>query len=179
MDRITTIESKIVDVLNRIDGTTQPSGYKFYSVTGTIQVDDEVLSLATNRTTIPKNVKSVNHTIEHREDIGVEVQEWSTGQKAYTSRIVFTIKSKVHNIGDEKNAKNAIRIKMNEVLSDLMKAVNDDYQLDKTVQWCRMLNSFREYEDVTNNRIQSATLISNWEVVYNQSFTNPDIPVCW
>jgi len=80
MDRITTIESKIIDVLNRIDGTAQPSGYSYYSVTGTVQLDDEVLSLASNRTTVTKDIKSVNHRIEHREDIGVEVQDWSTGQ---------------------------------------------------------------------------------------------------
>jgi len=178
MDRITTIESKFGDALGRIDGTIQTTGYTYYTNTGTIQVYDEVLSLARNTTTVGETNKGVNHQYEWQ-DSGLEGQDWSTGQKAYTNRMVIVLRSKLHNYVTGAHPKNEMRILMNQCLSDLLFTFGVDYQLGQTSQWCKFLGAYREYEDITNNRIQTGTLVTQWEVVFNQSFTNPDNDACW
>ena len=182
-DRITNIETELVATLETIDQTLQPTGYTFYSNTGTVQVYDEVLSLGRNAVSVDNDYESVNHQIEQQESIGIEGQDWSTGQKAYSNRVVYVIESKVHNVGDESSSnehpKNAIRKRMNECLNDLLFAVGNNYQLNGQVSWIRFLGAYREYEDITNNRIQSGTLVTQWEVMFNQSFDNPDLNACW
>jgi hypothetical protein len=185
-DRITNIEEQLVVTIQTIDKSTQPTGYTFYTKTGTVQLYDEVLSLSTNKHTStsasPTNYKSVNHVIEQQESTGIEGQEWTTGQWAYTNRVVYVIESKVHNVGSESTSKespkNAIRKRMNECLNDLLFAFGKNYTLNGKVAWIKFLGAFRDYEDVTNNRIQSGKLISQWEVVFTQSFNNPNLPAC-
>ena len=180
MDRITTIETKVAAVLDSIDGTSQSTGYKFYTNTGTIQVYDEVLSLGRNSTTSGETNKGVNYVFELQDSAGIEGMEWSTGQKAYTNRFMLQLDAKVHNSGEgTSHPKNEIRIKMNECLNDLLFAFAKDYTLAGQVQSIIFKNAFRLYEDITNNRIQSGTLQTLWEVTFQQDFSNPDISACW
>lgn len=180
MDRITNIESKIAETLNTIDGTTQPSGYKFYTNTGTIQVYDEVLSNARNTATVGETNKSVNYTYDLQDSTGIEGQEWSTGQEAYTNKFMVVIKAKVHNISDGTlHPKNEIRIKMNECLGDLLFVFAKNYHLSGQVESISFVSANRIYEDISNNRIQTGTLETIWSVTFQQDFNNPDIPACW
>ena len=57
-DRITTIETEILNTLEGIDGTVQSTGYTYYTNTGTIQVYDEVLSLGRNRVSVDNDYES-------------------------------------------------------------------------------------------------------------------------
>jgi hypothetical protein len=180
MDRITTIESKITDTLNTIDGTTQSTGYKFYTNTGTIQVYDEVLSNARNTNTVGETLMGVNYQYEIQDSTGIEGLEWSTGQKALTNRFILGIKAKVHNVGDgTKHPKNEIRVAMNECLSDLLFAFSKNYHLSGQVESITFMNALRTYEDISNNRIQTGTLETLWSVTFQQDFNNPDNPACW
>jgi hypothetical protein len=182
MDYISKLENELYNTILSIDGTTQSTGYKYYSNTGTVQVYDEVLSLGRNialSATPSNDYKSVNHIVEQQESTGIEGQDWSTGQWAYTNRVVYVIKSKVHNIGNESDYKNAIRTRMNEVYNDLLFAIGQNYTLNGMAQYIRFLNAYREYEDITNNRIQTGTIITQWEVIFSQSINNPDVPACY
>lgn len=180
MDRITTIESKITAVLNSIDGTTQSTGYKFYTNTGTIQVYDEVLSLGRNTTTTGETNKGVNYTYELDDTAGITGEEWSTGQEAYTNSFQLILKAKLHNVSDGTlHPKNEMRVKMNECLCDLLFAFAKDYHLSGQADSIIFNSCKRVYEDVTNNRIQTGTLETIWTVTFQQAFSNPDIPACW
>jgi hypothetical protein len=171
--RIDTIETEIVNVLTSIDQTTQSSGYTYYTKTGSVQLFDENLALARNTDT-----KSTNHYIYQEDDDGVFNSEFQAGQWALTNQTNYKIKSKVHNIGNESNAKNAIRTKMNEQLDDLLFAFTNRYTLGGRVSWIRFVSATYEYEPVSNNRIQSGTLVTKWEVVFSQSIANPSIKAC-
>lgn len=180
MDRITTIESKITAVLNSIDGTTQSTGYKFYTNTGTIQVYDEVLSLGRNTTTTGETNKGVNYTYDFVDTDGVAGLEWSTGQKALTNQFIVELKAKLHNVADGTlHAKNEMRVKMNECLCDLLFAFNKNYTLNGQVDSIVFSRAIREYEEITNNRIQTGSLVTTWIVTFQQDFDNPDVPACW
>jgi len=177
MDMFTTIETNIASSLLTIDATPQVT-YTYYSKTGTVQVYDESLSLSRNITTSGGTYKHVNYVVEQDEGVGIENQGWSTGQYAYTQRTIYNIDARVHNIGNEVNARNAIRQRMNEVLSDLLYLFAKDYTLNGQVAYIRFYNSIREYDEVTNNRIMSGTLKTKWEIIFQQSFTDPNSPAC-
>jgi len=171
--RIDTIEAKIFDVLEKIDGTTQSTGYTYYTSTGSVQIYDEKLSLSRNI-----NALEVNHYIDQVEGEGIYSSEFQVGQWAITNTTNYEIRSKVHNDGTESNAKNAIRIKLNEVFDDLLFAFSNRYTLDGHVSWIRFVSAIPKYETITNNRIQSATLITKWEVSFTQSIANTSIKSC-
>lgn len=177
MDMFSQIESNLATTVQSIDGTAQPT-YTYYTETGKVQVYDEVLALSRNITTSGGTYKFVNYVIELDEGVGIENQDWSTGQWAYTQRAVYNITANVHNIGNEANARNAIRQRMNEVLSDLLYAFAKNYTLNGQVAYIRFYNSVKEFDDVTNNRIMSGKLRTKWEVTFQQSFSNPNIPAC-
>lgn len=172
MNRIDKIEQEIIKTINNIDGSTKPT-YKYYTTTGTVQVFDEVLSLARNT-----DIKMVNHYIDQVDGEGVYNSEFDLGQWSYSQSSIYEIKSKVHNVGTEVNSKNAIRTRMNELLSDLLYAFGTNHSLDGAVAYVKFRSAYREYESITNNRIQSATLITRWEIIFTQSILNPDIPAC-
>ena len=172
MNRIDSIEQEIINTIKNIDGSTKPT-YKYYTTTGTVQIFDEVLSLARNT-----DIKMVNHYIDQVEDDGVSNSDFDIGQWAYTQISTYEIKSKVHNIGTEANSKNAIRTRMNDLLSDLLYAFGQNHDLDGKVAYIKFKTANREYESVTNNRIQSGTLVTRWEIIFTQSILNPDIPAC-
>ena len=170
--RLANIETKMVSLLESVDGSNQGS-YTYNSTTGQVQVYDEVLSISRNTDT-----KFVNHYIEQQEDVGVENTEYQVGQYAYNQRVIYEIKSKVHNIGDENNAKNAIRTKMNELLDDLLYLFGNNYTLNGQATKIQFNNAYRDYSDVSNNRIQSGELVTTWTVEYTQSIADPSQKAC-
>lgn len=173
-NRLDTIELDIADTLKSIDGLTTSLGYTYYTTTGSVQLFDENLSL--NRNT---NNKMVNHYIEQSPDQdGIVYSEFQVGQWASTNESIYEIRSKLHNTGTESNAKNAIRSKMNDLLDDLLYAFGNRFTLGGRVSYIQFLSATREYEDVTNNRIQSATLVTKWKIVFTQSIANPSTKSC-
>lgn len=175
MDRITTIETEITKTLNLIDKSLQPSGYQYYTNTGTVMVYDEVLSLAKNRTIAGEDITCVNYTYDVLDNI--EVTDYSIGQLAMTSVMYVVITATLHNVVTT-SPKNEIKVKMNECYSDLLYAFNTNYTLNGTINYLKCINYKREY-DTTNNRITSGKIITTWYVEFNQDFNNPDIPNCW
>jgi hypothetical protein len=171
MTRIDAIETELIKTIQDIDGSQKPT-YKYYTQSGTVQIFDEVLSLARNT-----DLKMVNHYVDQLEDEGISSAEFDAGQWAYTLSTIYEIKSKVHNLGDEANSKNAIRTKMNEVLSDLLYAFGQNNDLDGKVAQIKLVNATRDYTS-SNNRIQSGTLVTRWDIIFSQSILNPDIPAC-
>ena len=173
MSRIDDIEAKIMELLLTIDGTTQSTGYQYHSTTGTVQIFDERLSISRNT-----DNKMVNHYISQSED-GIYGSEFSAGQWTFTNECMYKIESKVHNNGEnETNAKNAITKKMNELFSDLLFLFGNHYTLNGKVASIQFINATRKYEDVTNNRILSAKLITTWKLIWTQSLANPDLKSC-
>ncbi len=173
MDRITSIETKIKDLLLTIQIPTSasPVDYNNYTSTGTVNIEDEVLSLDQNT-----NNKMVNYVI-YLSDNGEQGLETSLGQNAFTNLIEFRIVGKVHNQGDEGNPRFTINQRMNEVVSDFKKLFGEHFDLDGLCLWCKYGRSTREYSD-DGNRIMSAWITMYLSVMYSQSIKNPDLPAC-
>ena len=96
MDRLTLIENKIADAVKTINGGVQPSGYTYYTSAGTVNIEDECLSLSQNT-----DENMVNYLITLN---GSETQtSFTYGQNAYMNSVNFLITGKVHNVGDEGN----------------------------------------------------------------------------
>ena len=172
MDRITTIETKLSDLIYTIQApTVATSGiYNYYTTTGQVNIEDEVLALAKNT-----DDKRVNYEIYINEP--EYNQEWSIGQNAYTNQIVFRVVGRVHLLGSEGNPKFQINQKMNEVVSDFKKLLYDNHTLGGKCNYARYVRSERVYNE-TNNRIMTAEIVMYISVNYSQSGTNPDIGAC-
>ena len=112
MDRLTLLENEIANVLNHIDGSLQSTGYQYYTTTGQIDIDDDVLATS-------KNVLStdINHSLNTPAE--EENQEWGLTQNIYTNEVVYTIVSQIKLAGDEEKTRRAAKIACNRVASDL------------------------------------------------------------
>jgi len=185
--RTSKIEAEIAKILNFVKGQQVTPEYKYFTVTGTVDIYDERLSLSTNENDgdPATDAKSVNHIIQQDEDEGISGGDFSTGQGVYTNTVVYEIRSKVHNIGDASSAdshpKNEIKEKLSELFDDLLHvfAYGHNYHLNGQANEVKFLNAYREFADITNNRIQTAVLVTRWQIQFNQSYTNPTVPACW
>jgi len=169
MDRITAIEEKLKELLETIDGTVQPSGYQYHTTTGTVNIEDEALSLAQNT-----DNKAVNYCIYVSEERALD---WSIGQNAYMNELVFMISARVHNIGTEDNPKFAITERMNEVLSDIKHLIYKNSTIGRLVELASYVGSRRQ-PSATNNRIMTGDIEIFVQVQYSQQGENPDIQAC-
>ena len=173
MDRLTTIETALADLIKTIQVPVTPTSgaYNYYTSTGQVNIEDEVLALAQNT-----NNKMVNYTIYLNEP--EQNLEWSIGQNAYTNQIVFRIEARVHLVGTEGNPKFQINQKMNEVVSDFKYLLYKNHTLGGKCNFIRYDRSERMYND-SNNRIMTADVILYVVVNYSQSGSNPDLPICF
>ena len=171
MDRLTEIENNIALVLQGIDGTLQSTGYTYKTEAGTVNVYDEMISIAEN-----VNNKMVNYEIE--QDFGEDALDYSEGQNAMTNEVVYRITCKVHNDGTETNPKRAIISKMNEVLADLKFAFGNNHTVNKKCNWFIYAGSEREYAE-NNNIIQAGSLVVRFTCNYSQALYNPDVHACY
>jgi hypothetical protein len=145
-----------------------PSTYNYYTSAGTVNIEDEALSLAIN-----VDDSAVNYTIYIAEP---EVNnEWSLGNCVLTNSVMFNIVGRVHGIGDESNPRFDINVKMNECLSDLKYLFGNNHTINNKCISARYARSERIYQD-SNNRIQTADLNFYLMVTYTQSVRNPNLP---
>jgi len=175
MDIISKMEENIALVLATIDGTLQDGGYTYYSKTGTIEIEDEVVSQLTNEEN-GIDGSEVNYTIE--QDTGEDGLDFSVGQNAFTNEIPYLISGKIHLNGDEQYPKRAAKIKMNELLADLKHAFGNNYALNKTCNWFAYAGSNRIYAE-NNDIIQTGTLEVRFSLNYAQAIYNPDVYACY
>lgn len=169
MDRLTTIETEIKTVLGYVQVPTSasPGVYNYYTSTGTVNIEDEVLSLDINL-----DDGMVNYCVYLDEP--EYNQEWSLCQNAYTNQDVFRICARVHQDDTQGNPKFAINVKMNEVLSDLKYLFGKYHSLNGKVAYIKYSRSERRYNP-NNNRIMTGELDFYVTVIYSQSLTNPDL----
>lgn len=172
MDRITTIETTLSTLISTIQvPTSATSGvYNYYTTTGQVNIEDEVLALAKNT-----DNKMVNYEIYINEP--EQNLEWSIGQNAYTNQVVFRVVGRVHLLGSEGNPKFQINQKMNEVVSDFKYMLYKNHTLSGTCNYARYARSERVYNE-TNNRIMTADITLYIVVNYSQSGNNPDLGAC-
>ena len=173
MNRLDQIELEILTLLLSIDGLTHGE-YTYTTKTGQVQVYDNRLNIGRNG----PDIKEVNHVLEQQEDVGVEGSDFDAGQYAFTQVVIYEISSKLYNDGDENNAKNSIRSKMNGLIDDLLYLYGNNYTLNGKASQITFESAFRDYDEISNNRIQSGELITRWRVLYTQSIGNPSIPAC-
>jgi hypothetical protein len=173
MDRLSIIELKIAEVLENIDGTTQPNTYKYYTKTGQVNIDDEAICFGIGMSQDDLNV--VDYIIE--QDPNESNEEYGMGQNAYTNNIMYRITARVKNLTDSDSPTHTIKERCNETLSDLKYAFAINQTLSNNVNWIRYESSTRQYNP-TNDIIRTADLYVNFSVNYGQAYTNPDLPAC-
>lgn len=183
MDRLTTVEQEIANSLLTIDGQLQTGGYQYYNNISIVNIEDEGL-VATN-TYITSGTQTsgfnpypyVNIYLDPREDV------IDLNANVYTNKAYFTLIGKVQNDNETdeaipQNSKFQINKKMNELLSDIKFNFGSNYQLNDTVERCRILNSERKYT-LTNSVYRTGDLIVKVEVEYVQSIFNPNNNICY
>ena len=167
MDRRTAIDNALATVMQSIDGSTTASGYTFYNTVLTVNIEDEAVTA--NTTGFPAI------SIMEGDDGGEEQLEGT--QRAYRNEIEYKLMCEVQNDVADINAttspKNALKVKMNELLSDIKKAISDNPSLNDTCDLCSVLASKREYTD-DGNILRAGDLIVDISVIYSQSRINPD-----
>lgn len=171
MDRLTSIEEEIKTLLLSINKEVQPSGYTQYTNTGTVNIDDEVLSLALNETSPDDDNMSVNYTIsiDERE----EVAGYNLCQNDMSNIIRFKIHCRAHNHPDSTNPKYDINVQLNEALSDLKQLFFVNWELNKQVTKAQS-DGFLRDETFSGNIIMSKGMNFYLLVEYSQEGNNPD-----
>lgn len=172
MDRLTNIEDKLGELLLTIDKNIVPisGAYQYKTLTGTVQIDDQALSLAKNT-----DKTAVNYTIEG--DTIDTVTAFTYGQNAYMSTVDYKIVAKVQNINTTSNPIRDIKAKMNEVISDLKYLFYMNYLNNNTAEIV-LYKSAEKVIHPSNNKITSGTVTVTVSVTYSQQGNNPDRPAC-
>ena len=175
MDRLTTIEESLIDLLETIEaGEELASGYIYYTTTGQADLADMALSESLNNENSLSGV--VNHLVVPSED-GEETAEWDIGQNVYTNVGKYEIRSQVYCDPDDENPRRALKTAGNEVLSDIRALLGYNHTLGGEVNWCRILSNRFEYSE-NGDRIGGGTQITEIEIEYSQQLLNPDIATC-
>jgi len=169
MDRLSMIQDKIAELLLTIDGSVQGT-YTYYSTTGQVDIEDNVLANSKNA-----SPTDVNYIVELDGD---EVPTaYTYGQNAYSNRVQFKIIAKVKNANTSTHPKKDITYKMNEILSDLKFMFNLNYSLGRIAELALYNGSTRVIHP-TDNRITSGDLVFKLRVDYMQQASNPDRIAC-
>jgi hypothetical protein len=172
VDRLSTIEKAVVDALKTIQGQTIASGYKYYSSTGSADIEDNALAMSNNATKT-----KVNHLLIATDD-GEENAEWDVSQNVYTNVSLYEIHSQIFASSTPTvPARTELKNKSNEVYSDLKALFGNNHTLSQAVNWIKVTGGRCEYAN-TGDRITGAKQITKIEIEYSQLLLNPDISTC-
>jgi hypothetical protein len=169
MDRITQIEEGLKAVLEGIDGSTV-GDYTYLSTIKSVyfEQDDEV-------TSVTKSSSNRFPTVTIKQEPGETVN--SGESKAYQNEIFYTLCFKVSLGTPSSNPRQALKVKMNEVLQDLKFAIYNDYHLNDTCDEAHVLSSSREYYS-DGKTLRNGQINVRIRIEYTQSRSNPAINVC-
>lgn len=167
-NRITAIEQKIGTLLKLINGTSQGT-YTYKTKTGTVDIEDIVLSDATE----PDG--NVHYEVSFSPEIVVD--KIAYGQNAYMSDFGVKIIAKIENLATSDHPKLDAMERLNDVFCDLQFLFYKYYSLDNIAESCRISRFYRVINP-TNNRITSAYAEITLSVQFSQSGTNPDRLAC-
>lgn len=170
MDRLSSLQDMIATLLLTVDGTVKPTGYQYYTKTGSVDIEDEVLANAKNT-----SATDINYLVEL--DGNENATSYTYGQNAYMNRVVFKITAKCKNVNTSNHPKKDITYRMNEVLSDLKFLFNENYSLGRIAELAIYIGSTRVIHP-SDNRITSGELIFRLQVDYSQRANNPNIIGC-
>ena len=173
-DRLTVIEDKLEVLIKSIDKTIQPNGYEFNTATGNVQVDDEVIG------GIISSSKGSHLTIDYtfeQDTAGEQNDDWNSGANDSQNSTKYILVARVISNPASKLPKRDVKIKCNEVLSDIKYAIAHNYTLDGNLLYLEYVSSSRVY-----NTSQNITRAANLEIIvnlqYGQEFNNPNIAAC-
>lgn len=186
MDRLSSIENELKNLILTIDGTTQPSGYQYYNDIDICNIEDEgwiasqnyVLSAGTGINSYP----SVNIYLDPNEKIT------DHSANVYKNVAYMTLIGRVQNDDSydittsasniPQNSKFMINKKMNELLSDIKHLFGVNFSLNGLCDRCKIVSSKRKYTQ-DNKVYRTGDIIINLEIEYTQSFSNPNLNVCY
>ncbi len=180
MDRLSLIEEELKNVILKIDGTLQPTGYTYYTSVDIVNVEDEgwidVQNYVTETSPTGLNsYPSINIYLDPREDT------YDHTANVYANKDYFRLVGRVQNDSMNivpQNSKFDINRKMNELLSDVKFVIAQNNTLNDTVDRCNLVRSERKYTQ-DNKVYRTGDIIIYLEVKYTQSFSNPDLNVCY
>jgi len=166
MDRLTSIELALKDVLLTIDSSvTNTQGYTYYNTVTVVNIDDECIADEYGSYPTIAIYLSPDEQIE------------SGLQGAYRNTAYFNLKCTVVNDPDVSNPRFQINQKMNEVLSDLKERLSSNYHLNETVDLVTIMSSRRQYLN-GGDEFRAGDLIVSLKVQYTQMRLNPDRNTC-
>jgi len=164
MDRLTTIENELVNVLKDIDGSLTDT-YQYLTDVKTVDVIDEVLEIDGG------GYPSILVDLDPNEIIG------DGESKAYRNTRFFKLTCRVSNEDVTVNPRQAIKTKMNMLDQDIKYALSSNYHLNDSCDSAYIISSNRIYHN-ENSILRTGDLIMNIKVVYTQSRLNPSLNVC-
>lgn len=175
IDRLTTIENAVESLLLSVQGQQANPWYKFYTQTGTVNVEDAALAegLATEL--------GIDHPVQYLLDIdddeGETILEAAQGFDTYQNVAKYELIARVENVGKPDNPKKDIKKRMNEVVSDIKQLFWENETLDQNAFRVIIEGWKRSYigngDQVNTGRV---TFILNIE--YGQFGSNPDKKAC-
>jgi len=162
MDLITNIETQMVECLKRIDvAVPAPSGYVYYNTVTIVNKTDEACALDFGEY---PTIAVYMDTDENNEDAFAN---------AFMNTIRFKIEGNVAITDESDNPRFDIRVKMNELLSDI-KAIFGNYPtINCSCDNSHLTNSTRIY-NVKNDEFRVGQLEVWVEVQYSQLRADPN-----
>lgn len=166
MDRLTTIETALRDVLLTIDKTvTTANGYTYYNTVDVVNIDDE--AMADEFGSYPMLTIYLNP--DERINSG--------NQGAFMNTAYMDIKCKVINDANVTNPRFQINQKLNTILSDVKEKLSAEYHLNGTVDLVTILSSRRQYLNM-GEEYRAGDLFISIKIDYTQRRLNPDQTTC-
>jgi len=179
------IEDRIkADLDSILMGTVNGSGYVYRTTTGTVNINDQVLSQSINEDDgiEPTDPDIVNYSIFLGDDSrtpqdGITFLANTIGSNATTMQFAVLIVGKVRNVGDETNPRFEIDKRMNACVSDVLTKFNADQTLGKLATRIKPISIQRLYY-AKNDVIDTGEVKMKYMVELSVAFGNPDILAC-
>jgi len=164
----TQIEQEIKSVLVDIQENISPLGYQYFSKTNSVDIEDVALERAIGR-------GGVNYMINQSD--GEDALSTEYGFDSMENSVDYTINARVSSLGSEGFPKQACKLAMNEVLSDLKHAFFINPTLNGIVFRAKYSGAKRRYTK-SDNRIMTGVLEFKLNVHYAQRGNDPTAFAC-
>lgn len=164
MDRITTIETELKNILLEIQTSSPLSEYTFYNDVNIINIDDECVVM--DRGDYP----SISIYLNPNEQV------ISSSQRAYRNKLSFELVCSVSLNDVDDTPRFAINQKMSELVSDIKAILFEKYNLNCVCDLVEVGNHRRVY-NTRGDIFRAGDVIIPITVTYSQSRINPNLNI--